>query len=290
MNREPLRSFTRGIPEAVEQTPAFVASLEGNDRTIPQTWGNVASAIIERGITEPNPGAVCDFLGIEPEDLRNPSIIAKGDYDVDDLEFRLTDKWARDYAFAHKDDSHPYKDFLQNAKEQWAVKDAEERTKALRAQSEILRDQHRAIRVEINSSGSHTFSQLHEATADIRRQRDIVDMQEAAYAFGYVVSLPEFVQTLFSDTCLQSFSENELASALNDALQLLINVRLTNAQDLPADQVLLGQCEIESVLQALERTLKQRPYDYGQTMWDAVCDLFTAPMRSKLPLFAGNEK
>lgn len=290
MNREPLRSFTRGIPEAVEQTPAFVASLEGGDLTIPQTWGNVASAIIERGIVEPNPGAMCDFLGINEEDLRDPGVIAKGDYQVDDLAFQLIDKWTGDYAWAHKDDTHPYKDFLLNAKEQWAVEDNKEHSKQLRDQLDALRDQERAIKAELKSSGNHSFSAVEEATRDIRRQRDIVDMQEAAYAFGYVVSLPEFAQALFSDVCLESFSENELTRALNDALQLLINVRLTNAQDLPASQIVLGLYEIDSVLQTLHNTLEQHPYEYGQAMWDSICDLFIAPMHTELALFAGNEK
>lgn len=58
-----LRGFTRGIPEAVEQTPAFEAMFS-EERVIPTTWGHLASQLVEADLVDPTAAAVCDFLNI----------------------------------------------------------------------------------------------------------------------------------------------------------------------------------------------------------------------------------
>jgi len=70
--KDPLRIFTRGIPEAIEGGPAFEAMFSRDDRVIQSSWGHIASQIVELDLAEPKLGAICDYLGISAERLANP--------------------------------------------------------------------------------------------------------------------------------------------------------------------------------------------------------------------------
>lgn len=68
MNKDPLRSLSRGIVDAVERSPAFVAMTEGNG-VVPMSWGNLGSQLVKLGIVEPSVDAVCDFFQSNPKIL-----------------------------------------------------------------------------------------------------------------------------------------------------------------------------------------------------------------------------
>jgi hypothetical protein len=289
MNRSPLKSFTRGIPEANERTPAFIAATEGNG-IIPQTWGNVASALIERGITGTSSVAVCDFLGISAEMLRDPAIITRTAEDVEDLEYSLIDKWAKEYAQAHQKDEHPFREQLTEAKAQWQVEDNETKAQALQQQFDDLRQQERDIRASLSGDRREMFQKRIEATKDVRKQEDIVAMLEDAYSSGYVVSLDNFVETLFSVSCQVSFSEEELTSILHEVLDDFLRSHLGNAEDLPAREIIFGGREIQATEELMESSLYRRPREYGRARWESISDLFIAPRHDELPLFTGNER
>ncbi|MCX6727190.1 MAG: hypothetical protein NTX11_00025 [Candidatus Saccharibacteria bacterium] len=276
MGRDPLRSLTRGISEAVEHDPAFIAMTEGNG-VIPMSWGNLGSQLMELEIVGPSVEAVCDFLSIDSEELRDPEIVISHQGHIVTFRQRLTDKYEQRYRaehgpFAQLDTQH----FLA-VRETWKVDDSKERAESLVVG---LREEARAIE-QLNDQ---------EEYRSRRRALDFRALEYSALKSGYALSAADLVREALSFDGLQYFTQADIVKAISSTLDEIIYKNHLMDSDVLLKDVTIGDNEVGIFLQMLRHTFSGRMREGVDAQWKPIGALLMPGSIYKHPLLAGNEK
>ncbi len=287
--KDPLRKFTRGIPEAVEHNDAFRAMFT-DDRVIPHSFGSIASALVENDAVEPTVEAVCAFLHVEVQDLRNPTIVISDSWSLEGFQETLCRDWANEYKAAHADDEHPYLDYLRQAINGWEHEEGEDKAEELYAKCDELREQERAIRAKFPGDGREAFDARRAATKQIRAEQDLLFMRARAYDSGLLVDCAVLFETLMGFEGKSSFSFEELMQVFQGAYKVAVRNLLSNEDVIAASDVVFDRDIIEDVISKLDRRLASRPRLYAEAKWAEIEHVFVAPRPEDHFLFAGNEK
>lgn len=283
-----MNGFSRRILGAVERDPAFNAMF-ADHKVIPNTWGNVASQLVEQGFVEPTSEAVCDFLGITNEDLRKAEVVITQDHHVRAIERRLTDHWRGEYRELHAGDQHPYLDYLIQSFDAYKVEDSEAKADALYDAASTLNEQTRAIQTEAYDSGKPR-DEVRELTRDIGRQYDVVRQRAGVYASGTVLPLDKFVEIVVGYQPNESFGAGEIMQVLRRMIDKNLLSGFPQVPNETVADVIVGRHEIDDFIDELEHRLYCRPRDYAQDKWEAIRPIFRAQDYRDHPLFAGTEK
>lgn len=276
MGRDPLRSLTRGIAEAVERDPAFVAMTEGNG-VVPMSWGNLGSQLMELGIVEPSVEAVCDFLSIEPEDLRDPNIVIEHHGHVSTFRQRLSNKYEEQFRSEHGPSAQRDADHFLALRESWRVEDGKDRADGLVP----------ALREEANAIDSLTDQDEYTAR---RRALNLRALEHRALKSGYVLSAADLVRAALSYDSPQYFSQEDIVKALSSTLDNIIYDNNLLDSDVLLEEVIIGGNEVGYFLRSLQHTFSNRMREGADAQWRPIESLLMPGSIYKHPLLAGNEK
>jgi hypothetical protein len=284
---------SRKITGAVERDPAFNAMFS-DDRAIPNTWGNLASQLVEQGFIEPTSQAVCDYLGITPEDLQNPRLSIQNIGDVERVHSRLTRRWQEEYEAAEPAyGADGYVEHLQEAVIGWHVDDGPEQAVGMWQRVSQLNEEAKAISRQAREAGK-SRDERQKLTADLDMEYDLESQKAQAYQSGTVVSLDVFVATMLGHEPSQPAAHTKqevlqaISGMIDDCIMAHYNVELLPTATL--EKVMIGAYEIGYVLDRLEAITMGRAHDYSEQRWAEISHLFWAPSYKDHPVFAGTEK
>ncbi len=280
MNRDPLRSLSRGMKEAVEQDPAFVAMTEGNG-VVPMSWGNLASQLLELGIVESSAedsvAAVCEFLSITPEYLRDPRIVISDYSDVQLLRNTLTEKHEKQYRSEHGSSAqHDIKYFLA-LREGWRVEDGGEKADKL---PPVLNEEAKAI---------DALTDRDEYTAR-RIALNLLGLEYRALKSGYVLTTADLVRVALSYDSPQYFIQEDVIKALNSTLESIVYDNDLCDSEVLLEDVIIGGNEVGRFIQSLHYTFSRRMRECADAQWQPIESLLMPGSIYNHPLLAGNEK
>jgi hypothetical protein len=278
MRKDPLRHLTRGLAEAVEHTPAFMAMTEGNG-VIPQTWGNLASELVEAGVVEPTLEAVCDFLYITPDNLKDPRLLVANHYDAQVFEAGLANKYEAHYREQYGPLAQADVQRMLGFKELWKVDNGKE--EADRLQQEIT-EAGRARAAMPDPADSQEWAK-HTLAIDLKC------IERDAYHDGYVVRLDEFAATMLSIEGLGYFTPAEMALAVNATLESL-TYRHYLDKDVPVVDITIGNDEIEDFFYSLKDSFDRKMRADIQQKWGLIGPFIFAGRIKDYPLIAGSER
>jgi hypothetical protein len=287
--KDPVLHLSRRVQDAHERDPAFETMRNSSSHVIPNTWGNVASQLVELGAVEPDPAAVCEFLGITAVDLANSSLtITRGEH-VDAIKDRLVDRWTREYEGSHLGEGERDIAYFEEAAKAWEIDEELGATQGDELSAEYTRLARQVDAIWEKAEGG-------ELTADQEAEREALNLRknilwrhsEACYS-GLVVRLDTFLQTILAHDDNDALSQADLLLLLNaDVLRGCHLVDYVGRA--PANEVYLGRTEVEAFVNGLSYAVANRSIQYAERKWKAIRSIFRAPYYKEHPLFAGGEK
>ncbi len=278
MGRDPLRSLTRGISDAVEHDPTFTAMIEGHGRgVVPMSWGNLGSQLMELGIVEPSVEAVCDFLSIEPDDLRDPYIVIGHQGHVSTFRQMLSTKYEERYRSEHGSNALSDTEHFLALRESWRVEDGEDRADDLVV----------ALREEANAIDSVIDQDEYTSR---RRALNLRALEYRALKSGYALSAADLVREVLSFDGPQYFTQADIVKALSSTLDEIIYNNHLMGSDVLLEEVIIGDNEVGIFLQMLQHTFSRRMEEGAITQWKPIGALLMPGSIYNHPLIAGNEK
>ncbi len=277
MPKDPLRHLTRGIAEAVEHTPAFIAMTEGNG-VIPTTWGDLASRLVEADIIEPSIEEVCDFLSLEPEDLRDSRLVIADRQTANLFEGFIIRKYKDRFAAQHEERAKTDIEALNDLFETWRVDDGEERADRLQAE----------ISIDAKALREHTDDQ--EEQWKQRTELNIKCMMRDAYGSGYAVGMEELVATLLSRSDLDYFTLGNIAEALASIAESACYEYRLDEEDVSATDIVVGKKALVDLMNSLEGQFRTHMRTAAEAHWETIRPFIYASRLRDHFLFAGNEK
>lgn len=269
-----MRHLTRGLAEAVPHDPTFVAMTEGNG-VIQTTWGDLASRLVEAGVVEADSVAICDFLCITHEQLRDPGLVFAqyGDDTTfrNQVEQRVEEDHVAQFAAIAKSDN----DKLVANSEQWNVEHSESKVAELQAEIEADRE------VLLEYKGDDYW---------LARARVVLkDLHRSAVESGVCVNLTDFVSEVLSAQDLQYFTYANVIHAIECVVDMIFS-RNNLDRNVAAAEVFLGRRQIIDFNNALVGVFRRRIHDEQLKRWDAIAGHIYAGSIYDHPLLAGAER
>jgi hypothetical protein len=279
-NPDPFRQLSRHTNDALENTPEVMAMRAG-ERYIPQTWGSLASAVVEAGLVEPDIEAVCEFLNIYPEALAMPDIVIETETQVWKLQDAFTAGKKEKLAQEQGSLANKYDSYVRVALEDYAVEDHE----AVGAQYSMFQN---------IVSSSNEIEQMDPALDPaewdrLEQESGLLRLKRNAISSGLAIGLDEFTQLVFSSGEDTFFTETELAQVLLSVIGNLESeyyIRLI--EDLPLSHVTLGKSEVGDFFRELRYTFMMRIEQQVQEQWEEVEKLMRTRGREH-PAITGEE-
>ncbi len=231
MRNDPRRMLTRGVAEAVEQTPAFISSMEGNGG-IPASWGDLASRLVEADIVEASPEAVCEFLCIDRDQLADPKlVVGLGEYAVESFENHISVAEEVRFRAEQGPKAQIFASYFNEATERWKIDNGKERF-------DVGFEEYQDSTSRFDQA---TFSNQYDE--DIALQAlQIKKTELQAYRSGYAVSLDEFVATALSCPDEHFFSGEILTATVDKFLECL---DIDHPEAIKLKDVVIGRDDIQ---------------------------------------------
>ncbi len=248
---------------------------EGNG-VVPMSWGNLGSQLMELGIVEPSVEAVCDFLSIEPEDLRDPYIVIEHHGHVSTFRQRLSNKYEEQFRSEHGPSAQRDADHFLALRESWRVEHSNDRADGLVE----------ALRKEANAIDGLTDQDEYAARSSALNLRVL---EHRALKSGYVLSAADLVRAALSYDSPQYFSQEDIVKALSSTLDNIIYDNLLDANAL-LEKVIIGGIEVGYFLNSLQYTFSDRMREGADAQWKPIGALLMPGTIYEHPLLAGNEK
>lgn len=274
MKRSPLGGLSRGLKDAVMHDPEFMSMTEGNP-VVPTTWGDLASRLVENGDVEPDIEAICAFLMIEPEQLRDATIIFENVDQAAHYEHRCAEKQREEFRAAYGTAARSDHERFVSIVDMWKIEDGKERADVLHA--EIVVD-------------DKALSELgREEYWTAKRRLMLKVLERDALASGYRVQLTEFVSTMLSTENRDYFTNNQVVEAINDMIDTLMYLyRLDD--ETQASEIWISHKLIQHFLNGLYHQFTRANETQIRARWDILSKFIYTNSIYDHPLLAGNEK
>jgi hypothetical protein len=280
-NPDPFRHLSRHTNDAVGNTPEVMAMRSG-ERYIPQTWGNLASLVVEAGLVEPDIEAICDFFNIEPWALQMPDVVITSEQDVWKLQDAFNAGKKEKLAQEQGGLAGEYDKYMREALEDYVVEDHE----AVGAQYTMFQNI-----VSSSNEIEQMDPKLDPADWDrLEQESGLLRLKRNAISSGLAIGLDEFTKLVFSSGESTFFTETELAQVLLSVIgDLESEYYLRNTKELPAAHVTLGKTETDSFFRALRYTFMRRIERQISEEWSEVEKLMRT-RGSEHPAITGEEQ
>lgn len=266
MNKDPFRGMTRGIPDAVEQTPAHQAMLAGQ-RYVPTTFGDLASKLVEQGEIAPAVDAVCDYLAITPEELKDPTIHFSDAWEAEEFTDTLHKRWTHEYVTTEGPKGKAFDDYLVESAGAWT--DNSLPAVAVSLEEEIA---------------TAPFPE----TTEEGRQLALKELRASVYRSGLAVAPDTLVATALS------FEEAPFSSGeiISEAAAVIEDVSILHGLDgdTRVSDIVLGEQHVEEFRSFLAHRFKRKANAYASQKIAPIVELITPPNADEHFLHIGGEK
>lgn len=245
--KDPFRGLTRGLPEAVEQTPEFRAMRAGH-YSVETTWGNLASQLVEADLVDPTTEAICDFLVISADELADPEPIFGRRWGANYYWDRVERAIDEDYRKRQGQSAATHATSLQTQFDTHRTDDGSERADGIQAQINTLAAQESAAQTD------------REAWVELRKKIDLLCLRRDALTDGYDLPLTTFLEIVFYHREDGFFTYQEIATATRDMLENLAReyyLPLEEGETLARD-ILLGEDQLKDFHRALRHVFENR--------------------------------
>lgn len=282
-----LGGLSRTVQTAPENTDSFRAAVN-NRRTIPNTWGNLASQIAQAGLVEPDIQSICSLLKITPEEFRSGKLIFQDTYGVDSFRRRLEDELLDEHqkanGIAAKKD---HESLARIVSEHYAVDEDTVHLMIAQTQIEVVRLLGEANSVVENKSYANITDSEWEEHYSLKEQADLLGLKIESLRSGTCISLAQFVADILSQEVMDYFTIDNLKIALSGVIELLND---DGFGDKNPSTLYIGKKHFNVFFMSLVSQFKKVPQEEAVRRMVALAPfIYTKPIH-EYPIFAGNEQ
>ncbi len=296
---DPFKTLSRGVAAAAENTPAVVAMRAG-ESIIPNTWGHVASQLVEMNEVEPTVEAVCDFLMITPDDLRSDRLdihsgwgtIARGYFN------KLQNRMGAEYVQAHAGHLERFLAHIDRVSEGWQIEDGPARYEVIQKiiernteEGQRLDDQARATMARLIRGAKRTDEDERAIEAHLKHRLEqnlLCTYRDAAYD-GKVTTLADFIGTMLNYPDQTFWSEEDILAVIKVVVDQIAHERFLDGVDAKVESVHIGQADIDTFKAVLQGSFDRKAWLYALARWERIRPLFFTPDPRSHPLLSGRE-